>query len=219
MHRRGILSTALATTVLLLAAVPAADAAKPARSFVDMDDDGTWSKGDVAISLGGLKVLDGGGIVMGKLMGNTYVIVRNGHDVHLGGRLDGTNLAVVNRGGDVYVVPGTRITASGQHLALAARSADGDTPSGELVIGAGASVRHVFAAGKASQVQLEAGHLRFEARSVFDSRPRNGTAPATDSGAASASTARVLVTATESLWIAPDATISAPFSDVIVTAP
>lgn len=196
-----ILAALAALTIGVAAAAPAASAG-PAPTFVDMDDNGHYSRGDLRIDkLGGYRQLDGGKVLVGSVGSGenrfTLLYVLNGHDLHVNGRLAGHNLAIVNRGGDIHVGAGAQIVASGPQFALATRRGPaGATVGGALRVDAAARIEHSYPAGRARQVQIETGDLTLAAGVDVSSLPARATGRATARAQDGTGLAHVLVTGT-----------------------
>lgn len=151
---------AAAVTIPAVGAAPSKNNAGP--SFVDMNDDGAYTKKvDIAIERlgGGIRQQDGGKVVTGSAIGTTFLVVANGHDLYLNRDVSGSNLVIVNRGGDIHVAPGVQINGSGPGFGLATRDRSGNVSEGALILGEGASVEHVFSGQSNRQVQIEAADL------------------------------------------------------------
>lgn len=155
-----VLALATAVTVPAVGAAPSRNNAGP--SFVDMNDNGKYDKNtDITVDRlgGGIKQQDGGKVVTGSAIGTTFLMVANGHDLYLNKNVAGSNLVIVNRGGDINVAPGVQITSSGTGFGLATRDRSGNTIAGSLTLGEGATVRHVYSGRSNRQVQIEAADL------------------------------------------------------------
>lgn len=154
------LALAAAVTIPTVGAAPSRNNAGP--SFVDMNDNGKYDKrGDITVDRlgGGINQQDGGKVVTGSAIGTTFLMVANGHDLYLNRNVSGSNLVIVNRGGDIHVAPGVQITSSGTGFGLATRDRSGNTIAGALNLGEGASVQHTYSGRSNRQVQIEAADL------------------------------------------------------------
>lgn len=155
-----VLALAAAVTVPAVGAAPSRNDAGP--SFIDMNDNGKYDKKtDISVDRlgGGIKVQDGGKVVTGSAIGTTFLTVANGHDLYLNKNIAGSNLVIVNRGGDIHVAPGVQITSSGTGFGLATRDRSGNVIAGALTLGEGASVQHTYSGRSNRQVQIEAADL------------------------------------------------------------
>lgn len=176
MTTRIMAAIAAATIALAGAASPVAGATKP-PAYVDMDDDGRYSAGDLRIDrIGSLRRLDRDRVLVGSVGSGdnrfTLVYVVNGHDLHVDGRIAGHNLAIVNRGGDIVIGPRATIAGTGPQFALATRRGPtGDAIAGTLDIRESARVAHTYSSARARQVQIEAGDLRLGAGVDVSSLP------------------------------------------------
>jgi hypothetical protein len=202
----GVAALALAAAVTIPAAGAASSRSNAGPSFVDMNDDGAYSKKvDIAIERlgGGIKQQDGGKIVTGSAIGTTFLMVANGHDLYLNRNVSGSNLVIANRGGDIHVAPGVEISSSGQGFGLATRDRSGDKSEGALILGEGASVQHTYSGRTNRQVQIEAADLTVGKN--VDIASTSGAKKA--SRTASSQSANAYVRATRSLSIDGSASI------------
>ena len=98
-----------------------------------MSDNGKFDKKtDVEINKlgGGIKVQADGKIVTGSALGTTFLMVAVGKDLYLNKDTSGSNLVIVNRGGDIHVAPGVEIKGTGTAFALGTRDLRGDNFAG-----------------------------------------------------------------------------------------
>ena len=198
------LALAAAVTIPAVGAAPSRNDAGP--SFVDMNDNGKYDKKiDISVDRlgGGIKQQDGGKVVTGSAIGTTFLMVANGHDLYLNKNIAGSNLVIVNRGGDIHVAPGVQITGSGTGFGLATRDRSGNTIAGALTLGEGASVEHIYSGRSNRQVQIEAADLTVGKNVVISSTSGAKKVSRT----AAAQTGMAHVKATHSLAIDASASI------------
>jgi hypothetical protein len=198
------LALAAVVTIPTVGAAPSRSNAGP--SFIDMNDNGKYDRrGDITIERlgGGIRQQDGGKVVTGSALGTTFLMAMNGHDLYLNRSVSGSNLVIVNRGGDIHVAPGVSINSSGNAFGLATRDITGNKFEGALILGEGSSVQHTYNGRNNRQVQIEAADITV-AKNVTITSTSNGKKPQREASVASSN---AHVKATHSLSIDESASI------------
>ena len=204
----------LAASTLL--AVPASAAPSRNQSFVDVNDDGKYTRG-VDEVFKPTRRHQSNVQFTGEYMGQTFGFVRGGHDLYINSDISAPNLVLVNRGGDMHIGEGVSLNLTGQYFAVATTSADGNSDDGALVFHEGSSLSHTFSLRGNSQAQIQAGDLWIgdDVNIVSEANSSRRTR----SAASTTVRARFLVRGADSLEIAESATISAPDSELEIVGP